>query len=89
MSIKERPEKSWLKVLTSELMIQIKAAALQICDQRMLSITSNELHASEAMYHLSSYKNYTRILNKQRGIRSMFFLRFGIEQRQRLCCKIT
>ena len=31
----------------------------------MLSITSNELHASEAMYHMSCYKNYTRILNKQ------------------------
>ena len=43
----------------------VKAAALQRCDQRMLSITSNGLHASEAMYHMSCYKNYTRILNKQ------------------------
>ena len=43
----------------------VKAAALQRCDQRMLSVTSNELHASEAMYHMSCYKNYTWILNKQ------------------------
>ena len=43
----------------------VKAAALQRCDQRMLSITSNELHASKAMCHMSCYKNYTQILNQQ------------------------
>ena len=38
-----------------------KTAANQKCDQRMPSITSNELHASEAMYHMSCYKHYTGI----------------------------
>ena len=31
----------------------------------MLSIILNESHASEAMYHMSCYKDYTRILCKQ------------------------
>ena len=44
-------------------MIQLRQ--LPFKDQCMLSITSNESHASEAMYHMSCYKNYTRILNKQ------------------------
>ena len=33
----------------------VKAAAHQKCDQRMLSITSKGLHASEAMYRISCY----------------------------------
>ena len=46
----------------------VKAAANQKCDQRILSKTSNELHTSDrAMYHMSCYKDYTRILYKQKS----------------------
>ena len=39
--------------------VTVRGAAKQRNDQRMLSVTANELHASEAFYHQSCYRNYT------------------------------
>ena len=48
--------------------VSVRGAATQRNDQRMLSITVNELHASEALYHQSCYRNYTRVLYKMPNI---------------------
>ena len=42
----------------------VRKAAQKRCDERMLTITSHELHASEACYHASCYKCYTCSLYK-------------------------
>ncbi|KAG1650788.1 hypothetical protein GQR58_027743 [Nymphon striatum] len=44
--------------------VAVRGAAKQRNDQRMLPVTANELHASEAFYHQSCYRNYTRVLYK-------------------------
>ena len=65
---KSKTRKKLIKSCELRADVSVRGAATQRNDQQMLSITANELHASEALYHQSCYRNYTRVPYKMPNI---------------------